>query len=153
MGKIATKAKLRRPAVLKDSQAPYGNKQKTNAACKTDLGLAYSGTPKTPRRSSNTLRGLDQMTYQEVHSMSQKKALEGWCMSHFQVHELCLLEMQEGHAKEWVCFSMSKSLLLPTTTFDCATSCFHATVRICIEWHRHRLCHASSHMLYCRSQA
>ena len=75
MGKIATKAKLRRPAVLKDSKAPYGKKQKTNAAFKTDLGLAYSGISKTPRRSGNTLRGLDQITYQEVHSMSQKKAL------------------------------------------------------------------------------
>ena len=28
---------------MKDSKAPYGKKQKTNAAFKTDLGLAYSG--------------------------------------------------------------------------------------------------------------
>ena len=75
MGKIAAKAKLRRPAVLKDSKSPYGKKHKTNAAFKTDLGLAYSGISKTPRRSGNTLRGLDQITYQEVHAMSQKKAL------------------------------------------------------------------------------
>ena len=74
MGKIATKTKLRRPAVLKDSKAPYGKKQKTNAAFKTDLGLAYSG--------GNTLRGLDQMTYQEVHSMSQKKALAFLTVGH-----------------------------------------------------------------------
>ena len=46
MGKIATKAKLRRPAVLKDNKAPYGKKQKTNAAFKTDLGLAYSVFPR-----------------------------------------------------------------------------------------------------------
>ena len=38
---MATKAKLQKPAVLKDSEAPYGKKQKTNAAFKTDRGPAY----------------------------------------------------------------------------------------------------------------
>ena len=38
---MATKAKLQEPAVLKDSEAPYGKKQKTNAAFKTDRGPAY----------------------------------------------------------------------------------------------------------------
>ena len=38
---MATKAKLQKPAVLKDSEAPYSKKQKTNAAFKTDRGPAY----------------------------------------------------------------------------------------------------------------
>ena len=74
-GRLLQRQSCKGLLVLSDSKAPYGKKQKTNAAFKNDLGLACSGISKTPRRSGNTLRGLDQMTYQEVYAMKQKKAL------------------------------------------------------------------------------